>query len=61
VEARVRAIYLEQQTIELEDGTWLTAASDQQIAEIQPGATMKVLYVEEGGRKQIQTIVPVAN
>ena len=47
--------------MELEDGTWLTATSDRQIAEIQPGATVKVLYVEDGDRKQIQSIEPVAN
>ena len=42
--------------MELEDGTWLTATSDRQIAEIQPGATVKVLYVEDGGRKGVQVV-----
>ena len=61
VEATVRAIDLQQQTVELEDGTWLTAVSDRQIADIQPGTRVKVLYVEGGGRKQIQSIQPVEN
>jgi Protein of unknown function (DUF1344) len=44
VEATVRAVFPQQQSVELEDGTWLTAVSDRQIAQIQPGAKVKVLY-----------------
>ena len=52
----VRWIDKQQQVIQLEDGTLLTATSPQQIDTIQPGNAVKVLFVEEGGTKRLQRI-----
>ena len=61
VEAKVQSVDVQQQTVELDDGTWLSAASPAQLADLRPGAKVKVLYTDDGGRKQIQSIVPAAD
>jgi len=61
VEAKVRSVDVQQQTVELDDGTWLSAASAAQLVDLRPGAKVKVLYTDDGGRKQIQSIVPAAD
>ena len=59
VVARVVTIDRQQLTVELEDGTLLSATSQQQIEKIWPQGRVKALYVEDGSRKRIQSIKPV--
>ena len=53
---QIRWIDKQQQVIQLEDGTLLTATSPQQLDTIQAGNAVKVLFVEEGGTKRLQRI-----
>jgi hypothetical protein len=59
-EGKVRWVDTLQQTVTMEDGTFLTATSPQQLANLKPGSSVSVLYVNNGDRNEIQTIEPLA-
>jgi hypothetical protein len=60
VEGKVRYVFTQQQEIEMDDGTMLTATSPQQLAQLQPGTSVKILFVDDGRRKEIESIEVVA-
>ncbi len=60
VKGTVRYVFKQQQEIQMSDGTMLSATSPQQLEQLQPGASVKILFVDDGDRKEIQSIEPVA-
>jgi len=59
VEGKVRYIFKQQQEIQMDDGTMLSTTSPQQLEQLQPGASVRILAVDDGDRKEIQSIEPV--
>ena len=60
VEGKVRYVFKQQQEIEMADGTMLSATSPQQLEQLQPGASVKVQFVDDGRRKEIESVELVA-
>lgn len=60
VAGTVRYIFKAQQEIEMEDGTLLQATSPAQLTGVQEGSAVKVQYVDNGDKKEIQRIEPIA-
>ena len=55
-EGKVRYIFKQQQEVQMADGTVLSATSPQQLEQLQPGASVKILFVDDGDRKEIQSV-----
>lgn len=60
VEGTVRYVFEQQQEVQMDDGTMLSATSPQQLEQLQAGTSVKVLYVDDGDRKEIQSVELVA-
>ena len=60
VEGKVRYVFKQQQEVEMADGTMLSATSPKQLEQLQPGTSVKVLFVDDGRRKEIQSVEPLA-
>lgn len=60
VEGKVRYVFKQQQEIEMADGTMLSATSPQQLEQLQPGTLVKVLFVDDGRHKEIESVELVA-
>jgi hypothetical protein len=60
IAGKVRDVFPAQQAILLEDGTLLQATSAAQLDGVEPGSAVKVLYVDNGDKKEIQGIEPIA-
>ncbi len=61
VQAKVRDIDWQQQLIVLEDGTELSVITPEQLDQIQRGTAVKVLFMENGKKKEIQRIERIMN
>jgi len=44
----------------MDDGTMLSATSPQQLEQLRPGASVKILFVDDGDRKEVQSVELVA-
>jgi hypothetical protein len=60
VEGKVRYVFEQQQEIEMADGTILSATSPQQLAQVRPGTLVKIVFVDDGRRKEIESVEIVA-
>ena len=60
IEGKVHYIFKQQQEIEMADGTMLSATSPQQLEGLNPGTSVRVLFVDNGDAKQIQSIEVIA-
>lgn len=55
-EGTVRYVFKQQQEIEMSDGTMLSATSPQQLELLKPGTSVRILYVDDGDRKEIENV-----
>jgi len=61
IEGKVSFVDPAADTLILGDGTQLTATTPQQLKGIQTGNTVRVLFVDDQGRKEIERIEVIAN
>jgi len=59
-EGKVRYVFKQQQEVQMADGTMLSATSPQQLEQLRPGASVNILFVDDGDRKEIQSVELVA-
>jgi hypothetical protein len=61
IEGKVRFVDPAADTLILGDGTQLTSITPQQLSGIRAGSTVRVLFVEDQGKKEIERIEVLAN